>query len=156
MNKASASYPQQARTLGSLLQAPYRALRRRVYGRLAERGFPEIRPAHSAVLRHILPEGSRPTELAAAAGLTKQSMAYLVEHLTTAGVVRTVPDPEDGRARLVQLTARGRKLMDALVAASAEAEQEVVAVLGREAVDTLRTQLTALGAALAGADVPET
>jgi hypothetical protein len=52
------------RTLGALLRLPYAALVDRVYGHLAERGFPEIRVAHGAVLRHIRPAGSRLTELA--------------------------------------------------------------------------------------------
>ena len=68
-------------TLGALLRLPYQALARRLYREIAENGFPDVRPAHGSVFRHILPEGSRVTDLAERAGMTKQSMSYLVEYL---------------------------------------------------------------------------
>jgi hypothetical protein len=90
------------RTLGSLLRRPYGALEARAYGGLADRGFSEIRPAHSSVVRHIAASGSRLTDLAARAGMTKQSMAYLVESLARDGFLSVGPDPLDGRAKLVR------------------------------------------------------
>lgn len=135
---------EERRTLGALLRLPYEALAARVYGGLAARGFPDIRPAHSAVFRHIRPEGSRLTDLAARAGMTKQSMAYLVEGLAAGGYATTQPDPSDGRARLVRLTARGRRVWDALVALSAEAEAEIAALIGPPRLDALRDALGAI------------
>jgi DNA-binding MarR family transcriptional regulator len=132
------------RTLGALLRLPYEVLARRVYGGLAERGFPDIRIAHSAVFRHITPRGSRVTELAERAQMAKQSMAYLVESLTEAGYLTSVPDPADGRARLVRLTARGRRVWDALIALSAEAEAEFAQRLGAAKVARLRKLLEEL------------
>jgi DNA-binding MarR family transcriptional regulator len=136
------------RTLGALLRLPYAALVDRVYGSLAGRGFPEIRVAHGAVLRHIRPAGSRLTELAERAGMAKQSMAYLVEDLAGLGFVATAPDPSDGRARLVRLTAKGRKLMATMLALSAEAEAEFIAKVGAADMRTLRRVLEKVVAAL--------
>lgn len=136
------------RTLGALLRLPYAALVGRVYGGLAARGFPEIRVAHGAVLRHIRPSGSRLTELAERAGMAKQSMAYLVEDLTGLGFLAAVPDPSDGRARLVRLTAKGRKLMVAMLELSGEAEEELVAKVGAADMRTLRRVLEKVVAAL--------
>ena len=136
------------RTLGALLRLPYAALVGRVYGRLAGRGFPGIRVAHGAVLRHIRPSGSRLTELAERAGMAKQSMAYLVEDLTGLGFLGSVPDPSDGRARLVRLTAKGRRLMAVMLALSAEAEEELAAKIGAAEMRTLRRVLEKVVAAL--------
>lgn len=146
----SSSIPDQARTLGSLLRAPYRKLANRLYGELAERGFPEIRPAHSAVFRHIEPQGSRMTDLAEQAELTKQSMAYLVGYLQENGYVTLEPDPTDGRAKRVLLTKRGHACVDALLEASIQAEKDVSRLIGSEEVGELRRLLAELDGAMSG------
>lgn len=140
---------EERRTLGLLLRRPYEQLQARVYGGLAARGFPDIRPAHSAVFRHIAAGGSRLTDLAARAGMTKQSMAYLVESLERDGFLTTGPDPSDGRARLVRLTARGRRVWDALIALSEEAEAALAARIGPERHAQFRALLEEVNAALA-------
>lgn len=144
----SRPFPEQAGTLGALLRAPYRKLSRRLYARLAAAGFPEIRPAHSAVFRHIGAEGSRLTDLADQADLTKQSMAYLVGFLEKHGYVQVRPDLQDGRARLVKLTARGKRLIAKLLAESEALENEAAEVMGRGKLDDLRRGLAALDAAM--------
>lgn len=145
---SSLPYPEQVRSLGSLLRAPYRKMADRLYADLAAHGYPEIRPAHSAVFRHIAPEGSRLTELAESAELTKQSMAYLVTYLEEQGYVRLFPDPSDGRAKQVRLTKRGEAFVAALLEASARAEAEVAKLLGKSKLKQLRDLLGELGAAL--------
>jgi DNA-binding MarR family transcriptional regulator len=131
-------------TLGALLRLPYEALTRRVYGALAERGYSDIRPAHSAVFRHILPDGSRATDMAERAHMTKQSMAYLVEYLAERGYVTFVPDPADGRAKLVRLTDRGQAVLETLLAISRDAEADVARRLGADDLSRLRTLLVSL------------
>lgn len=128
-------------TLGALLRLPYEALSRRVYARLSESGYPDIRLSHSSVFRHVLPAGSRITALAERAQMTKQSMAYLVESLAAGGYVEIRDDPDDGRAKLVKLTAKGRRVQSALLALSAEAEEECAQLLGREKMRQLRLLL---------------
>jgi DNA-binding MarR family transcriptional regulator len=125
-------------SLGFLLRNAYAGLAEHVYGQLPARGFPEIRRAHSSLLRHVAPGGSRLTELAAAAGMAKQSMAYLAEDLTALGMLEAVPDPRDGRARLLRLTARGQALYDTLIALSGEAERRLEAQLGAQGLAALR------------------
>ena len=97
------------RTWGALLRRPYQFLSARVYDELAATSFPDIRPAHSAVFRHIAPGGSRITELAERAQMTKQSMGSLVEFLLEREYVQIAPDPSDGRAKIVCLTARVKR-----------------------------------------------
>ena len=50
--------------------------------------------------------------LAEQARVTKQSAAFLVEQLEVAGYVERAPDPTDGRARLVRLTTRARRVAE--------------------------------------------
>lgn len=133
--------------LGQLLREAYDRLRDDIYGQLAEKGFADIRAAHSAVLRAIDPDGTRVVDLAQRADMTKQSMAYLTQSLEQAGYVVIAPDPEDGRAKRVRLTARGRKAYETLVALSAAAEARYARTLGEKNMQTLRTLLAKLNAA---------
>jgi DNA-binding MarR family transcriptional regulator len=131
-------------TLGGLLRFVDAALRARVLARLAEAGFPDLRPAHSGLLRNMSVGGSRITELAERAQMTKQSMGYLADSLVTAGYVTLEPDPTDGRAKRVQLTDKGRAASDALVRLSREIEQEFAALIGAAEMARLRRLLERL------------
>jgi DNA-binding MarR family transcriptional regulator len=71
---------------------------------------PDLRPAHVQIFRYGGIDGSNAAELAAHAGMTKQSMHELVTHLERAGYLQRRPDPGDTRVRTVRLTAKGRKL----------------------------------------------
>ncbi|MBN8874980.1 MAG: winged helix DNA-binding protein [Rhodospirillales bacterium] len=135
-------------TLGALLRLPYGHLQRVVYGGLAARGFPDIREAHSAVFRTITPQGARVSDMAERAGMTKQSMAYLVEALAGAGYVTVTADPDDRRAKRVRLTARGEAVWEALIALSAAAEARLAARIGAAKMASLRALLGELAAAI--------
>lgn len=137
-----------ADTLGSLLRRPYERLQARVYAGLAARGYPDVRPAHSSVFRIILPKGSRVSDLAELAQMTKQSMAYLTSDLEKLGYVTIGPDPQDGRAKLVRLTERGHAVWAALVELSRQAEEDGARMIGSERIRELRRTLLDLDAAL--------
>jgi DNA-binding MarR family transcriptional regulator len=139
-------------TLGFLLRLAYDELQMRVYGALAESGFPDMRAAHSVVFRHIARTGSRVSDLAAQARMTKQSMAYLVESLAEGGYVTIRPDPKDGRAKTVCLTARGRKISRTLVRLSHKVEADFAALVGPGKMAMLRELLNDLAAALDSAE----
>lgn len=149
MSEADNTTISEARTtLGSLLRRPYEALQVRVYAGLAQRGFPDIRPAHSSVFRYIRPKGSHVSDLAARADMAKQSMAYLVKDLSDLGYLDIVPDPEDGRAKRVVLTDKGQAVWVALVELSAEAEAMCADLIGAQRVADLRATLAELADAL--------
>jgi DNA-binding MarR family transcriptional regulator len=129
---------------GVLLFIPYRALEDRVFAALAEAGFADVTPAQARVLQRIGPEGTRLTELAAAAQVTKQTAGFLVDQLERAGYVRRTPDPTDARARLVRLADRAlaaKPVADGVVAA---VEAEWRAHLGARRWEQLRDALTRL------------
>ena len=73
-----------------------------------ERGAPELRRSHTALLPHIDLEGTRISDLADRLGVTKQAVSQLVDELEALGVVARHPDPGDARARRVAFTPRGR------------------------------------------------
>lgn len=128
-------------TLGSLLRRCFEGLVATVYKKLAEEGFPDLRPAHGAVFRHILPHGMRTTDLAHAAGITKQSMAYLVTDLGDRGYVEITPDPNDGRAKIVRLTPNGQRAQIAAARVSGELEREWAATIGEKQWSQVRKTL---------------
>lgn len=70
-------------------------------------GVAGIRPAHLQVFGAIKADGSRLTDLANAAGMSLSAMAELVDDLESLGYLQRQPDPADGRAKLVCLTASG-------------------------------------------------
>lgn len=93
---------------------------------------PELRPAHLQLLRWGPMDGVRVTELAARAGMAKQSMHELVRHLERHGYLHREPDPADPRAQRVRLTDRGQDLQEQLRAASARVHLRWLGQLGAD------------------------
>jgi DNA-binding MarR family transcriptional regulator len=129
---------------GLLLYIPYRWLENRVINALTEAGFTDITTAQMKIVQRIGPNGTRLTELAAQAQVTKQTAGFLVNQLEKAGWVERVADPADKRARLVRLTPRGEKAIPVATAAVAEVEAEWTAYLGEQRMADLRQILTDL------------
>jgi DNA-binding MarR family transcriptional regulator len=140
----SQAYPEQHRTLGALLRIPFQHLATRVYEQIDQSTKGTVRPAHGAVFRYIEPAGSRVTALAERAGITKQSMAALVEHLAAHGYVAVEADPGDGRARLVKLTRRGAAVQRQARELSSKVEMEWADAIGEEEMRVLRVLLEKL------------
>ena len=78
-----------------------------LHRRLAQRGHPDVRPAHGYAFQAIGPDGTTAGELGQRLGVTKQAAGQMVDDLTRLGYVERGPDPSDGRRRLVTLTPRG-------------------------------------------------
>jgi DNA-binding MarR family transcriptional regulator len=135
--------------IGRLLAGPFARIEEAVDAGLREAGFPDVRPAHGRVFQVIAAEGSRVTDLAVRAGMTKQAMTELVIHLERGGYMVRVPDPSDGRARLVRLTRRGWECIAAARAAIAREEEAWAGGLGAEDYAALRRALEDLNARLA-------
>jgi DNA-binding MarR family transcriptional regulator len=111
---------------------------------LAERGFGDFRVAHGAIGQHIEDRGSRVTELAQLAQVSKPTVVYLVNDLERLGYVERVPDPDDGRAKLVRLTERGARAQAEARKIVAQIEQDWSLLLGRRDFATLRRLLQRL------------
>lgn len=130
--------------VGVLLFLPYRAMETRVFEGLAAAGFPDLTPAQARVFQRIAPGGSRLTDLAAQAAITKQSAGFLVDQLERGGYVERVPDPADGRARLVRIAERGIRSVEASRGMVAQVEAEWTAHLGERRMEQLRRILSDL------------
>jgi len=102
--------------LSRLLLEASRVLGAEIVAGLQERGFPDARPGHAALFMHIDRRwGTRLTDLARRARMTKQGMMLLVDDLETRGYVRRVPDADDSRAKMVvahEYLAGARALMN--------------------------------------------
>ncbi len=144
----STRIPSRPLTLTMLMREAFVALNGLVLARLAERGHPEVRAAHSAVFQYLDDTGTTVSALAERAQMTKQAMAELVHHLEAHGYVSRVPDPADRRAKLVLATERGREVLAIARALVPEIEERVGAIVGAERVPSLVADLDAIRAAL--------
>lgn len=129
--------------LGLLLFIPYRQLENRVLGALAAIGY-DITLAQARVFQRIGPDGTRLTELAEAAQVTKQAAGFLVDQLERSGYVERVADPVDGRAKLVRIAPRGRQAIEQTLPVLRELEAEWERHLGPRRMAQLRDTLERL------------
>lgn len=98
---------------------------------------------HSAVLANIdIAGGTRATVLAERAAVSKQAMGELIDELQVRGYVKRAPDPRDGRAKLIRLTPKGRKLIDNALEVIASIEDALVGEVGKRDVETARKVLS--------------
>lgn len=131
--------------LPRLLLEASRALGSELVADLDERGFPDARPSHVAVFLHIdRRSGTRLVDLARRARMTKQGMMLIVDDLENRGYVRRVPDPLDARAKVVRLTARGRRYAAEARRAVAAVEARARRELGDRRYESLRGSLEEL------------
>nr|WP_307828568.1 MarR family winged helix-turn-helix transcriptional regulator [Antrihabitans sp. YC2-6] len=127
-----------------LMFIPYRAMENRVVAALDEAGFGGMTVAQRRLFQRIGHKGTRLTDLAEQAQVTKQAAGFLVDQLERDGFVERAPDPADGRARLVCYSERGTKLVELATAAGTEVEQEWTEYLGERDMAQLRRLLTKL------------
>ena len=93
-------------SVSHLLQEAFRQLDQEITPALEDRAS-ELTPSQARALLLVDRAGTRLTELARRAGVTKQAMMQMVDDLQEAGFVRRTPDPADARAKAVRLTSRG-------------------------------------------------
>ncbi|MFD7156521.1 MarR family winged helix-turn-helix transcriptional regulator [Kribbella sp. NPDC059898] len=116
--------------LGVSLFISYRYTEERIFRAVQEAGFDDWTLVQCRVFQRVAPGGSRLTELADQAQMTKQSAGVLVDQLERLGYVRRVPDPTDGRARLIVIEERGRRAVEVAAATLDEIYAEWKAYLG--------------------------
>jgi len=115
----------------------HRAVERRVLAALRESGF-DTTAAQGRLFARIADDGSRLTDLAESAQITKQTAGHLVDQLESAGLVERVADPTDGRARLVRIAPRGRQAQALAREVEAQITDEWARHLGTEDFTHLR------------------
>jgi DNA-binding MarR family transcriptional regulator len=130
--------------VGLLMFIAYRAMENEAFAALAAAGHTDITRAQGKLLQRVHEDGSRITELAESAQITKQTAGYLVDQLERAGYLERAADPTDARARLVRLTDKARRMVPIADRAVADVEARWTTHLGRRRMDQLRDTLTRL------------
>jgi DNA-binding MarR family transcriptional regulator len=111
---------------------------------LAEQGYGDLRPMHLLVIERLFICEARATEIAEAIGLTKQATGQIIDRMDELGYVQRVPDPSDGRAKVLQLTDRGQRAAQTLRSIADENEKKMLAALGQTRYRQLRAALGSL------------
>ena len=136
-----------AGNLGQLLLRSARLYDTIVFSRFAA-GHPEFRRSHVQLMPHLDLEGTRITVLAERAGVSKQAIAQVVNDMEAAGHVERRPDPTDGRAKVVVLTAQGRAAVVQGLGALAALRHELAEEVGPDELAQLQSLLEKLLPAL--------
>lgn len=133
--QSSRDLPTDRQAVGQLLGRLLREFRRDLARPRSERGYGDIRDPHMQIFGNIRMGGVRLTELAERAQLSLAATSELVNDLSHLGYLARRPDPDDGRAKLIELTDRGRGLLALAGERVAEIEHHWSATVGPEAFD---------------------
>lgn len=150
----SSRYESRSRFVGASMRLVWQWVWAENYEGVLRAGYDDLNPAHIGLFRHPTLDGRRLTDISEQMQITKQSVHELVGHLETCGYLVRVPDPADRRARIVQLTARGRGLETVIRAQARGAEERIAGILGprrfaalQQALEDLIGELPQTGAA---------
>jgi DNA-binding MarR family transcriptional regulator len=110
----------------------------------------QVSAAHIHITRHLSLQGSRLSELAESAGMTKQAMGDLVTQCEAWGLVQRTPDPQDARARRIVFTETGLAWLHAFEQAVAQTEAEFRQEVGADVATVVSLGLEAYAGAYTG------
>jgi DNA-binding MarR family transcriptional regulator len=115
-------------------------------GEMLARGYPWVSEARGAIIGHLRAGGLPQSELAGALAVSKQAVQQFVDDLVGEGAVERVPDPDDGRGKLIRLTPRGLAFIAEGNAVKRDIERRYRKRIGRERLDALNAALDDLSA----------
>ena len=131
--------------LGYLLAKASQRWNEQLQQGFAEAGYPEVKASYGSVLIPLLEEdGLRMGEIARRARLSKQTMTTMVRLCERDGLVERRPDPDDGRATRVHLTAKARRFQPTAEHVLARLERDATSSLGERRFGELRRSLKQL------------
>tara|TARA_R110002049_G_scaffold12576_9_gene56177 strand:- start:154 stop:606 length:453 start_codon:yes stop_codon:yes gene_type:complete len=137
--------PQLKQELGQTLMLMARDFQLRLDNDLAIRGIQGISARHRAVFLFLGRNGpSRAVELADAAGIRPQSMMTIVHELESLGLLERRADPLDSRAKLIDFTPAGRRLIDELSRSTETVWQQYAGMLGASCLEQTMASLNTL------------
>ena len=140
---------------GILLGLAYQAFVAELHQALAAAGFDDVKPSFGFVLR-VLDRGPRTaSQLAELLDISNPGSTKIVGEMVAAGYVERRPDPADGRARLLFLSARGQAALAAARRFHRSYERSLIQRHGSEAVTALRDLLTAMARGRVSDDAPD-
>ncbi len=131
--------------IGRILNNAVKRFESRVLQLMAEAGHGEARYSHLNLTRNLEISGTRTTELARRAGMTKQAMGEIVEQCEQLGLVIRRSDETDARAKIVTFTDAGLEWLEAFRNALEKAEREMRDEIGYLRVDAIAAALKGYG-----------
>jgi DNA-binding MarR family transcriptional regulator len=91
----------------ALVERANRALQTDMVRRAHAEGHPEVKPAHNSVFGYLPRGGGRAAEMAARAGISRQSMGEVIRDMVALDLLEMRADPDDGRAKVVDYSEHG-------------------------------------------------
>ncbi|MGH9298375.1 MAG: MarR family winged helix-turn-helix transcriptional regulator [Acidimicrobiales bacterium] len=132
------------RYVGAMLRVVWQWVRNEIYAGVVAAGYDDLNAAHVALWRYPGLDGLRPSQLADHVGITKQSVNDLLGHMERQGYLRRVPDPADGRARVIRLTSKGWRLAETIYGGARAAQLRIAEILGPRRYAQLHSSLELL------------
>lgn len=136
--------------IGAMFRVVWQWVRDELNTGVLEAGYDDLTTAHIGLWRYPGLDGLRPSQLAHLVGITRQSVNDLLSHLERQGYLRRMPDPDDGRARVIRLTSKGRRLEERIYAEAGAAQQRIAEILGAQRFSQLHQSLRLLSEQLPG------
>ncbi|GIF67497.1 hypothetical protein Ais01nite_55320 [Asanoa ishikariensis] len=130
MKPTSSDLPTDRAAIGQLLVRLLRQFRAEMFEPAADSGYGDLREPHLQIFGNIY-GGARLTDLAGRAQLSLAATSELVNDLQQLGYLERQPDPQDGRAKLIVPTERGRAALSDAGDRVAEIEEHWGDVIGR-------------------------
>jgi len=129
---------------GIMLALAYQQFVRELHAHLATQGFDDLGNSDGFVFRAL---GVRPRTISALAthlDISKQGAAQIVDDMERRGYVIRRPDPDDARARLIELSVRGNAALSAARGFHHGYQQRLVARHGEATVTGAREILAGM------------
>ncbi|MCV7163974.1 MarR family winged helix-turn-helix transcriptional regulator [Mycobacterium stomatepiae] len=126
----------------------------RLRAAFAAAGLDGIRPAQAVALVPLAVGGLHASALADRLRVSRQAVAQAAAALERHGYVTRVPDPVDARARIIELTSRGRQALWVMRSNAIELEKRWQQLLGEQRLGEFRETLVLLLSAESGDDGP--
>lgn len=151
MNSISSISPtyKLSKNLSRLLMELARDFEKRALEKCHQRGYTQIRRSHYSLFSNMNSGSIRLTELAEKAGITQQAMGKLVKEMESEGYVRRQIDESDKRAKLIELTELGQRMVRDSMEIVDEILEEYRQAMGEEGIDELDKALRSSASALA-------
>lgn len=130
--------------LGILVLLAYQGFVRQLHAGMAEHGYDDLGRSDGLVFRMLHAGPRTVSDLATRMEITKQGAAQIIEDMERRGYVVRRPDPTDARARLVDLSGRGRGALAVAREFHRGYEAGLAGEHGAEQVDGLRSLLSAM------------
>jgi DNA-binding MarR family transcriptional regulator len=140
----SSEGPNEGPYLGGLLRVCWQWIREQIFEGVRAAGYDDLKPSHVGLFRYPTLDRQRPSELADQLQITRQSVNELLGDLEELGYVTRESDPANKRARLVRLTASGRRLEKTINSQARIAELKIAELLGSRTFSQLRDALEQL------------